>query len=105
VVDDQVGSPTATVEVSEAICDLLRARPQGIFHFAAGGYVSRYAMAKFVLAKLNMNADVVPCRTCEYPTPARRPLNSRFGCGKIAPLLARPIEDWQIPLERFLRQL
>ena len=105
VVDDQVGSPTATTEVSKAICELLPQQPEGLFHFAAAGYVSRYEMAKFVVDRLGMDADVLPCKTSDFASPAARPLNSRFDCSKIQVLLSEPIEDWQKPLERFLRQL
>jgi dTDP-4-dehydrorhamnose reductase len=105
VVDDQTGSPTATTEVAKVICKLLRRRPQGIFHFAADGHVSRYEMAKFIFSSLSMNVDVVPCKTSDYATPAARPLNSRFDCSKIKALLNEQIEPWQGPLERFLRRL
>ena len=105
VVDDQIGSPTATTEVSKAICELLHKRPEGLFHFAAAGYVSRYDMARFIVDKLSMDVDVLPCKTSDFPSPAARPLNSRFDCSKIQALLSEPIENWQKPLERFLRQL
>lgn len=105
VVDDQVGSPTATTEVSEAICELLKNRPEGIFHFASANYVSRYEMAKFIVDKLALDIDVLSCKSSDFPSPAARPLNSRFDCSKIQALLTEPIEAWQGPLERFLRQL
>jgi len=105
VVDDQVGSPTATTEVAKVICRLLQRKPQGLFHFASAGYVSRFEMAKFVFDRLNMSVDLSNCKTSDYPTAATRPLNSRFDCSKIKPLLDEPIEPWQQPLERFLRQL
>ena len=105
VVDDQVGSPTATLEVSNAVCELLKSKPEGLFHFAADGYVSRYDMARFIVDKLSMDIDVAPCKTSDFPSPAIRPLNSRFDCSKISRLLSEPIEHWQKPLERFLGQL
>jgi dTDP-4-dehydrorhamnose reductase len=105
VVDDQVGSPTATTEVAKVICELLRKRPEGIFHFASSGYVSRHEMAKFVFEKLSIAVDPMACKTSDFSSPATRPLNSRFDCSKIAAQLGAPIELWQIPLERFLRQL
>jgi dTDP-4-dehydrorhamnose reductase len=105
VVDDQVGSPTATTEVSKTICDLLKSRREGVFHFAGAGYVSRYEMARFIVDQLSMDIEVVPCKTADFQSPASRPLNSRFDCGKIRRLLSEPIEAWQVPLERFLRQL
>ncbi len=105
VVDDQVGSPTATTEASEAICDLLRRTPEGVFHFAGDGYVSRYETAKFVCDRLSMDVNLLPCKTSDFAGPAARPLNSRFDCSKIKTLLDGPIELWQIPLEGFLRHL
>jgi len=105
VVDDQTGSPTATIEAARAICELLRKKPRGIYHFASAGYVTRYGMAKFISEKLSMNVKLLPCKTSDFPSPAARPLNSRFDCSKISSLLDEPIKRWQAPLELFLRQL
>jgi len=105
VVDDQVGSPTATTEVAKVICKLLQKKLEGIFHFASAGYVSRYEMAKFIFDRLSMNVNLLPCKTSDFVSAAARPLNSRFDCSKIKALLDEPIEPWQVPLEHFLRQL
>lgn len=105
VVDDQMGSPTATVEAASAICKLLEDVPQGVFHFAAAGYVSRYDMAKFMFEKLGMNVELSSCKSSEYATAAARPLNSCFDCSKIESLLDEPIKPWQEPLEHFLEQI
>lgn len=105
VVDDQFGSPTATTEVAEAIFKLLPKVPEGIFHFAAAGYVSRYEMARFIFDKLEVDVNLLPCKTSDFPSPAARPLNSRFDCSKISSLLDEPIRSWQGPLEDFLRKL
>ena len=105
VVDDQIGSPTATTEVAKVICELLRVKPTGLFHFASAGYVSRYEMAKFIFDKLSMDVNLLPCKTSDWKTGADRPLNSRFDCSKIQALIGEPVEPWQGPLERFLRQL
>ncbi len=105
VVDDQVGSPTATTEVAKVIAKLVSKRPDGIFHFAGAGYVSRYEMAKFIFDKLAIDVNLLPCKTSEFQSPAERPLNSRFDCSKINALLDEPIKRWQGPLENFLRKL
>ncbi len=105
VVDDQIGSPTATTEVAKAICQLLPQHPQGLFHFAAADYVSRFDMAKFVFENLDISVNLALCKTSDFASPAKRPLNSRFDCSKIQTLLAEPIEPWQEPLKRFLEQL
>jgi dTDP-4-dehydrorhamnose reductase len=105
VVDDQTGSPTATIEAAKALCDLLRKKPNGIYHFASAGYVSRFDMAQFILDKLPMDVNLLHCKTSDFSSPARRPLNSCFDCSKILPLLDEPIKPWQAPLELFLRKL
>ena len=105
VVDDQTGSPTSTVEAAKAICELLQKKAEGIYHFASSGYVTRYGMAQFILDKLSMDVELLPCKTSDFPSPATRPLNSRFDCSKIKRLLDEPIRSWQDPLAIFLRQL
>jgi dTDP-4-dehydrorhamnose reductase len=105
VVDDQKGSPTATTQIAKVICSLLRKKPQGLFHFASSGYVSRFEMAEFIFDKLGRAVELRRCKTADYKAPAARPLNSCFDCGKIASLLDEPIEKWQGPLVRFLNQL
>jgi len=105
VVDDQIGSPTATREVAKAICQLLPRRPEGLFHFAASGYVSRFETAKFIFENLDRVVTLISCKSSDFPSPAERPLNSRFNCSKIQALLDKPIESWQGPLKRFLEQL
>jgi dTDP-4-dehydrorhamnose reductase len=105
VVDDQVGSPTATNEAARVICKLLSIKPEGVFHFASSGYVSRYGMAEFIFDKLLMDVNLLACKTGDFTSAAERPLNSRFEFGKIQALLNEPIEPWQVSLERYLRQL
>ncbi len=105
VIDDQIGSPTATTEVAEVICKILPKTPTGIFHFANAGYVSRYEMAKFIFDKLSTNVNLLPCKTGDFVSAAERPLNSRFDCSKIKDLLDEQIEPWWVPLEHFLRKL
>lgn len=102
VVADQVGSPTATTEVAATICKLMSKESEGIYHFANDGYVSRYDMAKFIVATLDINVDVRPCKTSDYVCPAARPLNSRFDCSAIKSILNKPIRHWQEPLRDFL---
>ncbi len=105
VVDDQIGSPTATTEIAEAACRLLAGRVEGLFHFASAGYVSRFGMAEFILDRLRLSVDLKPCSTSDYPAPATRPLNSRFDCSRIQSVLDDAIEPWQGPLECFVRRL
>jgi dTDP-4-dehydrorhamnose reductase len=105
VVDDQFGSPTATTEAAKAICDLVSKKPTGIYHFAGQGYATRLDVARFIAEKLGLDVSMSPCKTSDFPSAADRPLNSRFNCDKIRPLLSGPIKPWQEPLEEFLKIL
>ncbi len=104
VVDDQIGSPTATVEVAKALLELMQKRAQGLYHYASLGYVSRFRMAEFLVKQLGLRVKVEPCTTSEFICPAARPLNSRFDCSKIGHRLDEPIAPWQEALARYLEQ-
>jgi dTDP-4-dehydrorhamnose reductase len=105
VVDDQVGSPTATVEVARALAVLVDQRTTGLYHCASHGYVSRFDMAKFVVDALGLDVPVEPCKTHDFASPAARPLNSRFNCDKLTGLLGMPMPSWQDSLKTFVEQL
>ncbi len=105
VVDDQFGAPTWTQEAAKVIREFIEKKPQGLFHYAAAGFTSRYETVKFIFEKLKMNIEVTPCKSNQFPTAATRPASSRFCCDKIQSLLDKPIELWQKPLERFLKTL
>ena len=106
IIDDQIGSPTATTAISSAICKLLclKELPQGLFHFAAAGFVNRFDQARFIFENLGIDVKLSPCKASDYVTAAKRPLNSRFNCQKIQKLLTEPITDWQLQLKDFLEQ-
>ncbi len=105
VVDDQIGSPTATTEAAKILLQLAEQKPKGLFHLAADGFVSRYQMAQFIFDYLKMEVDLSPCKTADFNSPADRPLNSRFNCDKIKSLPAINIPTWQDQLTCFLAQL
>ena len=107
VVDDQVGSPTHTVEVAKVIMDILEmdSFPSGIYHCATSGYVSRYEMTRYLFDHLGVKTNVNPCKTSDYKTAAQRPLNSRFDCTKLQTFLGRAMPSWQGMLENYLETL
>jgi dTDP-4-dehydrorhamnose reductase len=107
VVDDQVGSPTATKEVAEILYRMMELPmfPEGIYHLAAKGDISRYEMAQFIFDMLKMEVDLSSCKTSDFPSAARRPLNSRFNCGKLEKLLGTAMRPWQEPLREYLERL
>ncbi|HEX9183652.1 MAG TPA: dTDP-4-dehydrorhamnose reductase, partial [Burkholderiales bacterium] len=83
VVDDQVGAPTSSPEIARATIALLEKRAEGLYHMTAGGETSWCGFARAILAQARIAIPVVPIRTEEYPTPARRPRNSRLDCSRL----------------------
>ena len=104
VVDDQVGSPTHTVEVAKVILDLLQMAtfPAGLLHCAARGTASRYEMTRFLFDRMGVQTKIEPCKTADFKSAAQRPLNSRFDCQKLETLLDRSIPTWQEMLKNYL---
>jgi dTDP-4-dehydrorhamnose reductase len=79
--------------------------PRGLYHLAASGYVSRYEMTRHLLNMLQIEKEVVPCKTSDFETAAVRPLNSRFDCTKLNRLLNTPMRPWQDMLRDYLETL
>ena len=102
VIDDQIGSPTPTKSVAQAAICFVKHRTEGLYHFAAKNYASRYEVAKFILEELKLPTPVSPCSSSEFPTPAQRPKNSRFDCSKIDKVLDFERPEWQTALREFL---
>ncbi|MCA1808131.1 MAG: dTDP-4-dehydrorhamnose reductase [Kiritimatiellia bacterium] len=102
IVEDQIGAPTWTSDMSRAIAALLQSRCRGLYHFANTGYTSRYAMALFLKQRLGLPNRIVPCLTGEFPVRAERPLNSRFDLARIQAELTYSIRPWQEALEDYL---
>lgn len=74
VVDNQIGCPTWTVELSEALCELIEEDAEyGIYHICGSGETSWYYFAKEIFKLAKINADLKPCSDEEYKTKAKRP--------------------------------
>lgn len=114
VVYDQVGCPTWTGDLAEAIAQIiphLNSQTYGTYHYTNSGAISWYdfAMAIFEEAKkLGFPLEVkrvVPITTAEYPTPAKRPAFSVLNSGKISKVLGNHPPYWLNSLRQMLKQL
>ena len=76
VVDDQVGCPTWSIDLSNAIVEILQTKPYGIYHTCGGGSTSWYGFAKEIFKLANLNVNLKPCKTDEFPRLAKRPAYS-----------------------------
>ena len=77
VVDDQIGCPTWTVELSNGIAELLDEMPEyGIYHICGSGKTSWYNFAKEIFQQMGLKVNLIPCKSEEFPRPAKRPKHS-----------------------------
>ena len=102
VVDDQVGSPTWTVDLSLAIKSLIDKGCRGTYHAANGGFCSWNEFARAIFAEAGMGIKVNPMSTAELGRPAPRPLYSTLDCGKLARDTGFQPEPWQEALKNYL---
>jgi len=117
VVADQQGSPTSALDIADgviAVCRNLVERPdeerlRGLFHMAGAGYThwAEFASAIFSQSRSlgGPSAQVRPITTAEYPTPARRPANSRLDCAKLAATHGVSLPPWRSSLEQCVKRL
>ena len=77
VVDDQIGCPTWTVELAKGIVELIEEEPPyGIYHICGSGKTSWFGFAKKIFELMNIEVNLKPCTTAEFPRKAKRPQNS-----------------------------
>lgn len=111
VVDDQIGSPSWTGDIADALIALIQQDAQGCYHFTNEGVASWYDFAVAILDEARalgfpiQARRVTPIPTSGYPTPARRPAYSVLDKQKIRAVLERPIPHWRVALVSMLREL
>jgi len=105
VVDDQIGSPTYAKDLARVICDLIETEQFGIYHVTNEGYMSWADFARLIMTAEGLRCRVVPVPTSEYPTPARRPLNSRLSPKRILATGIEPMPTVENALGRYLQEL
>ncbi|MCL2106914.1 MAG: dTDP-4-dehydrorhamnose reductase [Oscillospiraceae bacterium] len=102
VVDDQIGAPSYTVDLAGLIGDML-ARPQaGIYHAANTGECSWAGFAREIFRIAGYDTKVIPVSSAEYPTAAKRPMNSRLSFRSLEAAGYALLPKWEHALERFL---
>lgn len=112
IVDDQMGAPTWCRSLAEATAQILsqlasplagadKPEPWGVYNMTNGGETSWYGFAKAILdLEVPDNpARLVPIPSSDYPTPARRPLNSRLDNGKLERVFGIRLPDWHQALK------
>jgi len=110
VVADQIGGPTPARDIATAcmiIAEQLIKEPSktGTYHFSGAPDVSWADFAKEVFAQAGRIVTVAPIPTAEYPTPAKRPLNSRMDYSSTEKVFGIKRPNWQDGLKEILKDL
>jgi dTDP-4-dehydrorhamnose reductase len=103
VVDDQVGSPTWTVDLVHAVLALLKSGHRGIYHAANAGFCSWNGFAQAIFEEAELPVKVRGMSTDELKRPARRPLYSTLDCSKLEQDAGFRLQPWRSALKTYLQ--
>ncbi len=96
VVNDQVGCPTWTVDLSDAMISFIDEEPPfGTYHACGAGSTSWYGFAKEIFDLMSLNVNLIPCTTEEFPRPAKRPAYSVMDNSGL-------LRDWKQALQEYI---
>lgn len=107
VVNDQIGTPTYTYDLSRLLVDMIETDKYGYYHATnEGGYISWYDFACEIFKQAGYNTKVNPVTTEEYGvSKARRPFNSRLKKTKLVENGFTPLPEWKDALSRYLKEI
>ena len=118
IINDQIGAPTGADLLADITAHAIRAalqRPEvsGLYHLVAGGETSWHGYASFVIdyarrngVSLKVSPDAIkPVLTSAFPTPAKRPHNSRMDTAKLQHTFGLKMPSWEIGVERMLSEV
>ena len=107
VVNDQVGTPTYTYDLSRLLIDMVETDKYGYYHATnEGGYISWYDFTKEIYRQAGLQTKVLPVTTAEYGlSKAARPFNSRLDKSKLVASGFKPLPTWQDALSRYLKEM
>lgn len=105
VVTDQIGSPTYTVDLADAIVKLINTDCYGIYHVTNSDWCSWYDFAKTAFEFANVKCEIIPILSDEINRPAKRPKNFRLLNFMWENSMFQPLRPWQVALKEYIRSL
>lgn len=107
VVNDQIGTPTYTYDLSRLLVDMIETDKYGYYHATnEGGYISWCDFAKEIFRQAGCSVKVNPVTTAEYGiSKAARPFNSRLDKSKLKEMGFEPLATWQDALKRYIEKI
>lgn len=106
VVNDQIGTPTYTLDLAKLLVDMVETEKYGYYHATnEGGYISWYDFCCEFYRQYGLETKVIPVTTAEYGlSKAARPFNSRLDKSKLVTEGFEPLPVWQDAVKRYLRE-
>lgn len=107
VVNDQIGTPTYTLDLSVLLVDMIETEKYGYYHATnEGGYISWYDFTVEIYRQAGLKTKVCPVSTKEYGmNKAARPFNSRLDKSKLGEKGFSRLPDWKDALKRYLQAI
>ena len=105
VVDDQIGSPTYTADLSKLLVSMIQTDKYGRYHATNEGYCSWYEFAKEIFKVAKVTINVAPVDSSAYPAKAKRPANSRMEKKKLDEMGFKRLPSWQDATRRYIEEL
>ena len=106
VVNDQIGTPTYTLDLARLLVDMVETEKYGYYHATnEGGYISWYDFCCEFYKQYGLKTTVIPVTTAEYGlSVAARPSNSRLEKKKLVEAGFKPLPEWQDAVDRYLKE-
>ena len=106
VVNDQIGTPTYTLDLARLLVDMIETDKYGYYHATnEGGYISWYDFCVEIYKQYGLPTTVIPVLTAEYgASVAARPFNSRLDKSKLVSSGFTPLPSWQDAVARYLKE-
>lgn len=106
VVNDQIGTPTYTLDLARLLVDMIETEKYGYYHATnEGGYISWYDFCVEFYKQYGLSTTVIPVTTEEYGlSVAARPFNSRLEKKKLVEAGFKPLPTWQDAVSRYLKE-
>ncbi len=105
VIADQIGSPTYTKDLAPLLVDMVHTDKFGTYHATNEGFCSWAEFAAEIFKQAKKDVEVEAITTAEYPTPARRPFNSRLSKKSLDAAGFSRLPDWQDAVKRYLIEI
>ena len=107
VVNDQIGTPTYTLDLARLLVDMIETEKYGYYHATnEGGYISWYDFCCEFYKQYGLDTKVLPVSTAEYGlSKAARPENSRLDKSKLSDNGFELLPTWQDALSRYLKEI